>query len=195
MLYLLKMCLLLPLLCVQCMSKIPLYVYNVHCLQVNSMYTMYIIYKLTGRSLSWRLIFAISETYNVWFAARNVRDNKALANLTNISRTRIKVVNSEVNSVKSLTKQHTMLFISDSFTASNLEMFSTFDNDNDKSKAKNCAVDMFSGWWYADHNACTEANLNGVHWPQLVNDKRGVTWVKWKGTWSLKETRMMIRKP
>ncbi|XP_052681622.1 fibrinogen-like protein 1 [Crassostrea angulata] len=83
----------------------------------------------------------------------------------------------------------------DSFTASNLEMFSTFDNDNDKSKAKNCAVDMFSGWWYADHNACTEANLNGVHWPQLVNDKRGVTWVKWKGTWSLKETRMMIRKP
>lgn len=77
MLYLLKMCLLLPLLCVQCiMSKIPLYVYNVHCLQVNSMYTMYIIYKLTGRNLSLRLIFAISETYNVWFAARNIRDKQ-----------------------------------------------------------------------------------------------------------------------
>lgn len=88
-----------------------------------------------------------------------------------------------------------MMFLSDSFSASNMEMFTTFDNDNDKLRAKNCAVDMFSGWWYADTNSCTEANLNGVHWPQVVNDKRGVTWVKWLGTWTLKETRMMIRKP
>lgn len=88
-----------------------------------------------------------------------------------------------------------MLFLSDSFTTSNLEMFTTFDNDNDKLRAKNCAVDMFSGWWYADSNACTEANLNGVHWPQVVNDKRGVTWIKWLGTCTLKETRMMLQKP
>nr|XP_022304371.1 fibrinogen alpha chain-like [Crassostrea virginica] len=49
----------------------------------------------------------------------------------------------------------------DCLSASNLEMFTMFDQDNDKSKAKNCAVDMISGWWFEHSTACTEGNLNG----------------------------------
>lgn len=60
----------------------------------------------------------------------------------------------------------------DCFSASNLEMFTTFDQDNDKSKAKNCAVDMTSGWWFEHSTACTEGNLNGKRWSQEVIDKR-----------------------
>lgn len=85
-----------------------------------------------------------------------------------------------------------MFFFLDSFIVSNLEMFFIFDNDNDKLKVKNCVVDMFSGWWYVDNNVCIEVNFNGVYWLQLVNDKWGVIWVKWKGIWFFKEIKMMI---
>ena len=83
----------------------------------------------------------------------------------------------------------------DCLSASNLEMFTTFDQDNDKSKAKNCAVDMTSGWWFEHSTACTEGNLNGKRWSQELHDKQGMVWTKWLGQRTLKESRMMVRKP
>lgn len=70
--------------------------------------------------------------------------------------------------------------------------FSTPDMDNDNSKAKNCALNLKSGWWF---NNCADVNLNGEY-SQIKDASEKIYWV---GTWgwdiSLKETTMKIRKP
>nr|KAG5690361.1 hypothetical protein BaRGS_001283 [Batillaria attramentaria] len=40
----------------------------------------------------------------------------------------------------------------------NGQRFSTYDNDNDNSTTRNCAMEYGAGWWF---NACAEANFNG----------------------------------
>ncbi|XP_061196321.1 ficolin-1-like [Saccostrea echinata] len=64
--------------------------------------------------------------------------------------------------------------------------FSAPDVDNDGADNFDCAAYLRSAWWYND---CTMSDLNGeygyrVHWSTLT-----------RGIFSLKETRMMIRKP
>ena len=39
------------------------------------------------------------------------------------------------------------------------QRFSTADNDNDNSTARNCAQEYGGGWWF---NACADYNFNGV---------------------------------
>ena len=39
------------------------------------------------------------------------------------------------------------------------QRFSTADNDNDNTTARNCAQEYGGGWWF---NACADANFNGA---------------------------------
>ena len=76
-------------------------------------------------------------------------------------------------------------------------MFSTKDNDNDKSNKfghGNCAVTYKAAWWYKD---CFESHLNG-RYLRGANRKssEGVSWYLWRGNrYSLKKTEMKIRPP
>nr|XP_022299380.1 ficolin-2-like [Crassostrea virginica] len=80
----------------------------------------------------------------------------------------------------------------DSFSYHNGMMFSTKDNDNDKSSA-NCAALYGNGWWF---NSCLYSNLNGIYYKKPKNSSAGMTWFYWgnENAWdSLKSSRMMIR--
>ena len=71
-------------------------------------------------------------------------------------------------------------------------MFTTKDNDNDKSSA-NCAALYGNGWWF---NGCLYSNLNGIYYKKPKVTSAGMTWYYWgsKTAWdSLKSSRMMIR--
>ncbi|XP_052681395.1 angiopoietin-2-like [Crassostrea angulata] len=75
--------------------------------------------------------------------------------------------------------------------------FCTYDQDNDGSKSKVCTTDFHGGWWYAWSAFCTEANPNGLYYYTYTPEKTGIFWFGF-GTSSyhtLKEVRMMIRKP
>ncbi|XP_034473421.1 ficolin-2-like [Drosophila innubila] len=67
--------------------------------------------------------------------------------------------------------------------------FTTKDRDNDKRKAKNCAVFRTGAWWYSN---CHDSNLAGKY-----NDNswgKGVIWSTFKYfDYSLKKAVMMIR--
>ncbi|GFR26399.1 techylectin-5A, partial [Trichonephila clavata] len=74
-------------------------------------------------------------------------------------------------------------------------MFTTKDQKNDKFDNKfddNCAVIFKGAWW---HNACHEANLNGLyHRGTHDSFADGVNWRSWKGYYeSLDTTEMKIR--
>lgn len=67
-------------------------------------------------------------------------------------------------------------------------MFSTKDNDNDKSSG-NCAVAHHGAWWY---NGCSHSNLNG----RYVYGGSGwdhVQWYTFKGTVCLQKSEMKLR--
>ena len=73
--------------------------------------------------------------------------------------------------------------------------FTTRDHDVDGSESGNCAVWLYSGWWF---NACHRANLNGRYKNQLdaVDGQRdqGIQWTTWKGfNYSLMKTEMKFR--
>lgn len=69
--------------------------------------------------------------------------------------------------------------------------FSTFDRDNDGNPYYNCAYFRLGGWWY---NSCHKSNLNGEY--GNTDNSNGINWYHWKGfTYSMKEVRMMVRKP
>lgn len=69
-------------------------------------------------------------------------------------------------------------------------LFSTYDNDNDNA-GSNCGLKRRGGWWY---NSCHKSNLNGEY--GNTDDSNGINWYYWKGfTYSMKEVRMMVRKP
>ncbi|XP_035670778.1 uncharacterized protein LOC118412167 [Branchiostoma floridae] len=71
--------------------------------------------------------------------------------------------------------------------------FSTYDEDNDKSRA-NCATTHKGGWWY---NQCGDSNLNGVYYSGGVygGEADGIYWYSWKQDtfYSLKRVEMKIR--
>ncbi|GFN97170.1 fibrinogen related protein 12.1, partial [Plakobranchus ocellatus] len=66
--------------------------------------------------------------------------------------------------------------------------FSTFDRDNDKAPASNCAISHHGGWWY---NACYNANLNG-QWG--VKAPKGPVWLWAKGKEGVSFSEMKIRR-
>ncbi|XP_062578867.1 ficolin-1-like [Saccostrea cucullata] len=68
--------------------------------------------------------------------------------------------------------------------------FSTYDYDNDTWQ-NNCGKTRRGGWWY---RACHKSNLNGEYNNTDYSD--GINWFHWKGFYySMKEVRMMLRKP
>ena len=68
--------------------------------------------------------------------------------------------------------------------------FSTKDNDHD-TFYKHCAVIRSGAWWY---RGCGQSNLNGIYQPG-VSTKESVSWKTFKGSlYSLKTTRMMMRR-
>ncbi|XP_060576204.1 angiopoietin-related protein 2-like [Ruditapes philippinarum] len=72
--------------------------------------------------------------------------------------------------------------------------FSTFDMDRD-GVGINCAIEDHGGWWY---NFCAHANLNGEYvTPGSIRPGRsegGMTYSAFKGTESLKVSKMMFRR-
>ncbi|VDI21031.1 Hypothetical predicted protein [Mytilus galloprovincialis] len=72
--------------------------------------------------------------------------------------------------------------------------FSTYDQDNDKSRRLNCAdYSLFKGgWWYHGCWKSTDAMLNG-HYTHRNNSSQGIIYKTFKKT-SLKKSTMKIRK-
>ncbi|XP_071548106.1 uncharacterized protein [Panulirus ornatus] len=82
---------------------------------------------------------------------------------------------------------------SDSFSAHNGYLFSTYDVDNDEApECCPCAPAYGGGWWFY---SCFESNLNGeYHKDPRDNDYyRGIIWELWLGDYSLRATEIKIR--
>lgn len=82
---------------------------------------------------------------------------------------------------------------SDSFSAHNGYLFSTYDVDNDEApECCPCAPAYGGGWWFY---SCFESNLNGeYHTDPRDNDYyRGIIWELWLGDYSLRATEIKIR--
>ncbi len=83
---------------------------------------------------------------------------------------------------------------SDSLSAHNSIPFSTVDANHDAAPACcPCAPAYGGGWWFY---SCFESNLNGeYHSDPLDNGYfRGIVWELWKGDYSLRSAKMMIRR-
>jgi len=81
----------------------------------------------------------------------------------------------------------------DSLSKHNGSGFSTYDNINDIApKCCPCVNSFGGGWWFY---SCFEANLNGEYFADPLDNNyyQGLIWEKWKGDYSLKSTKMMIR--
>ena len=73
------------------------------------------------------------------------------------------------------------------------EKFSTFDNENDKNQAENCAVAFPGGWWFSN---CYLIFFNGRYSAvQPVDVRTGIRWVEFRGYYEvLKKTTMLMRR-
>ncbi|XP_052074354.1 microfibril-associated glycoprotein 4-like [Mytilus californianus] len=70
-------------------------------------------------------------------------------------------------------------------------MFSTKDKDNDRRNGS-CAQKRQGAWWYND---CYASNLNGAYLGAHHSFSRlGMNWNKWKVYYSLRSTKMMIKR-
>ncbi|XP_038063528.1 angiopoietin-related protein 7-like [Patiria miniata] len=84
----------------------------------------------------------------------------------------------------------------DSLTYHNGKGFTTRDNDVDGALDGNCAVWLYSGWWF---DLCHRANLNGRYMNELdattgMREDQGIQWMAWKGNqYSLKKSEMKVR--
>ena len=81
-----------------------------------------------------------------------------------------------------------------SFGNENGNLFSTVDQDNDKSPVS-CAQKFKSGWW---HGKCHKSSLNGLYLNGTDKDPNhyaaGIIWQTWKGyQYSLTKSEMKIR--
>jgi len=82
----------------------------------------------------------------------------------------------------------------DSFSVHTGYAFSTVDRNNDEAPACcPCAPAYGGGWWFY---SCFESNLNGeYHSNPVDNDHyKGLIWELWRGDYSLKSSKMMIRR-
>ena len=77
----------------------------------------------------------------------------------------------------------------DSLAWHNNMPFSTKDRDNDSWGSGHCAVSYTGAWWY---NNCYNSNLNGKYVGEK-NDDRGLPWSDFRGSLSLKFTKMKLR--
>ena len=71
--------------------------------------------------------------------------------------------------------------------------FTTFDNENDKDPARNCAVAYSGGWWF---RGCFDVFFNGRYSAvPSVQHAAGIHWFDFRGRFeSLKKTTMLIRR-
>ena len=63
--------------------------------------------------------------------------------------------------------------------------FSTIDVDNDEYRGS-CPIDHQGAWWF---KSCYKSHLNG----RYDKNKKGITWMSWKGDLSLEEAAMKLR--
>ncbi|XP_052891449.1 microfibril-associated glycoprotein 4-like [Anopheles moucheti] len=78
----------------------------------------------------------------------------------------------------------------DSFSSHKDELFSTYDQDNDRAGA-NCAKSFVGAWWFYK---CHRCHLNGEYLNGKINRQVGIMWTEFRGSYySLKSTKMMVR--
>ncbi|XP_049645403.1 angiopoietin-related protein 4 [Suncus etruscus] len=73
--------------------------------------------------------------------------------------------------------------------------FSTWDQDHDLLRHKNCAKNLSGGWWFG---TCAHSNLNGQYFHSIPRQrhqrKKGIFWKAWRGRYyPLQATTMLIR--
>jgi len=81
----------------------------------------------------------------------------------------------------------------DSFSVHTGYAFSTVDRNNDEAPPGfPCAPAYGGGWWFY---SCFESNLNGEYHSNPVDNGyyKGLIWELWRGDYSLKSSKMMIR--
>ncbi|XP_053551407.1 ryncolin-2 [Bombina bombina] len=80
----------------------------------------------------------------------------------------------------------------DSLGYSNGLLFSTYDQDNDASWSRNCAMERFGAWWYGE---CSESNLNSLYLKGFHEDfSIGINWDSGRGyQYSYEHCEMKIR--
>ncbi|XP_053661071.1 microfibril-associated glycoprotein 4-like [Anopheles marshallii] len=79
----------------------------------------------------------------------------------------------------------------DSFTSHQYEVFSTYDQDNDKAATSHCAKSFVGAWWFYK---CHRSHLNGEYLNGKINRQVGIMWYEFRGShYSLKSTKMMVR--
>jgi len=82
----------------------------------------------------------------------------------------------------------------DSFSVHTGYAFSTVDRNNDEAPpCCPCAPAYGGGWWFY---SCFESNLNGEYHSNPVDNGhyKGIIWELWRGDYSLKASKMMIRR-
>ncbi|XP_050080767.1 ficolin-1-like [Anopheles maculipalpis] len=77
----------------------------------------------------------------------------------------------------------------DSFSSHKDELFSTYDQDNDKHTA-NCAEWTSGAWWFYK---CHQCHLNGEYFTGNLDRPAGIMWYGFRVKKSLKSSRMMVR--
>uniref|UniRef100_G1QM93 Angiopoietin like 4 n=1 Tax=Nomascus leucogenys TaxID=61853 RepID=G1QM93_NOMLE len=73
--------------------------------------------------------------------------------------------------------------------------FSTWDQDHDLRRDKNCARSLSGGWWFG---TCSHSNLNGQYFRSIPQQrqklKKGIFWKTWRGRYyPLQATTMLIQ--
>ncbi|XP_060037586.1 angiopoietin-related protein 4 isoform X2 [Erinaceus europaeus] len=74
--------------------------------------------------------------------------------------------------------------------------FSTWDQDHDLHRDKNCAKNLSGGWWFG--GTCSHSNLNGQYFRSVPRQrqqrKKGIFWKTWRGRYyPLQATTMLIQ--
>ncbi|XP_066208399.1 angiopoietin-related protein 4 isoform X2 [Saccopteryx leptura] len=75
------------------------------------------------------------------------------------------------------------------------QAFSTWDQDHDLRRDKNCAKNLSGGWWFG---TCVHSNLNGQYFHSIPQQrqqrKKGIFWKTWRGRYyPLQATTMLIQ--
>ncbi|XP_049732674.1 angiopoietin-related protein 4 isoform X1 [Elephas maximus indicus] len=73
--------------------------------------------------------------------------------------------------------------------------FSTWDQDHDLRRDKNCAKILSGGWWFG---TCSHSNLNGQYFHSIPRQrqqrKKGIFWKTWRGRYyPLQATTMLVQ--